>query len=165
MGEKSVADGIFPLMELYKRRGRFTDIKDAEERIVKYFELCADAGYSPYYVGLVLILGLENKAELARLRRDKELGPLINYACNVVEVGYERLLSLLKNPNGAIFALKNFGWSDGSQPTLILAADLANAERKAAQLAALQALRNAQTALESGGAATPIETEVINTSS
>ena len=147
-------DKDFPLSEMYKQRPRIVDVDDAKVRIEKYFAMCAKFGYSPQYTGLVLVLGLENKAELARLRRDKEYSALINHACNVVEFGYERLLPILRNPNGVIFALKNFGWNDGSQPTLILSADLASAERKAAQLAALQALRAAQNAIECGNAAT-----------
>lgn len=154
MGTKSAYSKVFPLAEMYRQRPKVQSVDEARERIEKYFEMCAEVGYSPFFVGLVLVLGLENKAELLRLRRDKDFGPLINHACNVVEFGYERLLTVVRNPNGVIFALKNFGWNDGSQPTLILSADLATAERKAAQLAALQALRAAQNAIECGNAAT-----------
>lgn len=94
------------------RTGRPRKYKTPEEmqvRIDEYF----DSFEKPTICGLTLALGfIERKALLNYEGYGKEFYAIIKRAKTVVEDYYERNLSINTRATGAIFALKNFDWSD-----------------------------------------------------
>lgn len=61
--------------------------------------------------GLALSLGFESRQSIYDYEKNGEFSYTIKQARLMVENGYEKAL-FSRNPTGAIFALKNFGWSD-----------------------------------------------------
>ena len=92
-------------------------------QIERYFDYGANTYLSkvggievelPLYTwsGLALYLGFSSRDALTKFGRKKEYKELVEKA-NVVERAEEKLHS--SNPTGAIFALKNFGWTDATE--------------------------------------------------
>lgn len=61
--------------------------------------------------GLVLFLGFCDRAAFYDYEKKKEFRHTIKRARTFIEAEYEKILQLTGN-TGAIFALKNFGWTD-----------------------------------------------------
>lgn len=61
--------------------------------------------------GLVLFLGFADKSSFYDLEKNQRFSHSIKKARTFIEKEYEEQIQL-GNPAGAIFALKNFGWSD-----------------------------------------------------
>jgi hypothetical protein len=61
--------------------------------------------------GLALFLGFESRQSLYDYKEKKQFSYPIKRALSKVEQQYENQL-FERNPAGAIFALKNFGWRD-----------------------------------------------------
>lgn len=77
-----------------------------ENRVRRYFE-----GEGPYtFAGLYLYLGV-SKSKYRKLQKDPDFKDAIDYAQTKMEQQYEEKL-MGSNVTGAIFALKNMGWSD-----------------------------------------------------
>ena len=129
----------YKIKDIYARRERFKDKEELEERIDLFYDMCDSLGVPVTYTGLMLMLGLNNKNQLSGLRYHPEYGELICSAIATVEFFYETKLSEGK-PVGAIFALKNFGWSDRTD-VAIADTDPQKISEKEAQLAVLNAVR------------------------
>lgn len=66
---------------------------------------------NPSLTGLALYLGFESRQSVYDYEKNGDFSYTIKRARLRVECAYEQAL-LSKNSTGAIFALKNFGWSD-----------------------------------------------------
>jgi hypothetical protein len=84
---------------------RFDELADA------YFQRCEENGEPILLTGLILALGLSSRESLDEYGRRPEFSDSVRKAKLHVEMGYEKRLHGAI-PTGAIFALKNFGWSD-----------------------------------------------------
>lgn len=77
-----------------------------ENRVRRYFEK-----EGPYtFAGLYLELGI-SREKFRKLKKDPAYKDACDYATAKMEQQYEQQL-MKGNPTGAIFALKNMGWSD-----------------------------------------------------
>ena len=77
-----------------------------ENKVKRYFE-----GNPPYtFAGLYLYLGV-SKRMYEKLKKDPEYKDATDYAQAKMQQQYEERL-MTSQPTGAIFALKNMGWSD-----------------------------------------------------
>lgn len=65
----------------------------------------------PTITGLALFLGFESRQSIYDYEKNGQFSYTVKEARLRVENGYEKAL-MSKNSTGAIFALKNFGWSD-----------------------------------------------------
>jgi hypothetical protein len=66
----------------------------------------------PTWSGLALYLGFESRSSLQNYKERPEFLHPIKRALLRMEDLYEFRLNQARNPTGAIFALKNFGWKD-----------------------------------------------------
>jgi len=66
----------------------------------------------PTWSGLALYLGFESRSSLQNYKERPEFLHPIKRALLRLEDLYEFRLNQARNPTGAIFALKNFGWKD-----------------------------------------------------
>lgn len=79
------------------------------EAVEKYF---AEATIDPpTWTGLALHLGFESRQSLQDYKEKEGFSYPIKKALSRIEANYEKNL-FSRNPAGAIFALKNFGWKD-----------------------------------------------------
>jgi len=62
--------------------------------------------------GLILHLGLSSRQSLSEYAELEEFSDSVRMAKLYVEHGYEKLVARGGATNGAVFVLKNFGWSD-----------------------------------------------------
>lgn len=131
------------LRELYRHREKFKDEEELKERIEMFLEICFAGSLPITYTGAMLVLGLRDKQELSYLRHDPKYGTIIKELVGMIENYYETRLSG-NNAVGAIFALKNMGWSDATAVTLN---DVSpeRVKQVSAQLAVLEALRKNNT--------------------
>ncbi len=91
-----------------------TDPVEVQRMVDEYFE---DNDH-PTITGLARALGFkERKSMPVNAARNDEIGDIVSDAYMRVEEFYEKHL-LTSKPTGAIFALKNFGWSDAQQVEL-----------------------------------------------
>lgn len=135
----------YKLKDMYSRRPKFQDKEELEDRIDLFYDMCECLNMPVTYTGLMLVLGLNNKNQLSSLRYHQEYGELVSAAIASVEFFYESKLSEGK-PVGAIFALKNFGWSDRTD-VAIADSDPQKVAMKEAQLAVLNTARKAMQAV------------------
>ena len=93
-------------------RGEFEEVSsvDDEGDTVKKKEFTRDPE-TPSITGLALYLGFESRQSIYDYEKDGEFSYTIKRARLKVESAYEQAL-LSRYSTGAIFALKNFGWSD-----------------------------------------------------
>lgn len=82
------------------------------ERASEYFADCFEKGKQIKLMGLILAVGLHSKSNLDRYQKEETYAEIIGWAKGVVAFGYEEMLTGENKPTGAIFALKNMGWSD-----------------------------------------------------
>jgi hypothetical protein len=94
------------------KRKKYETVEELEAAIAKYFDDC-DVGEKPYgFAGLAYSLGFAERRSLNDYaKRDDELSTPIKKAMLKIEAQYEQRLNT-GTPTGAIFALKNRGWSD-----------------------------------------------------
>src|SRR5512146_569097 len=86
--------------------------EQAWELGMKYFEEC-DANHEPYLItGLALALGLPARQSLCEYQLRPEYTDTIKRLKQIVESGLEKKALSANNPAGAIFIMKNMGWSD-----------------------------------------------------
>ena len=90
---------------IIKTPKQFDELADA------YFRKCGDDGEPILLSGLILALGLSSRESLDEYGRRQEFFDSVKRAKLHVEMEYEKRLCGTA-PTGAIFALKNFGWSD-----------------------------------------------------
>lgn len=106
-------------------RPRKYTASQAQKLVDEYFQSCDDTK-RPYTVtGLALALNTSRKVLCQWAEREDELAAVITRAKTRVEHFLEELLLTARNPVGAIFALKNHGWSDRQQLEVSGTLDLA----------------------------------------
>ena len=96
------------------RMGRPRNIKtpQAFDRLAdKYFDQCKLEKRRPTLTGLILALGLSSRQSLDEYLNYEGFSDSVKRAKLRIEAEYEERLGE-NNPAGAIFALKNFGWTD-----------------------------------------------------
>lgn len=81
------------------------------EKAAEYFEECADDEVPVTITGLALSLGFESRQSFYDYEKRPDFSYVVKRARLTVEHSYEARLAEPK-PTGAIFALKNMGWSD-----------------------------------------------------
>jgi len=84
----------------------------AKKIVDRYFSEIEKSGRPPTITGLALALDTSRKVLCQWAEREDELAAVITRAKSRVELYLEELLTTTRTPAGAIFALKNFGWSD-----------------------------------------------------
>ena len=77
------------------------------KKVDEYFE----TDQSPTWTGLALYLGFESRQSLEDYKKREGFSYPIKKALLRIENQYEKNIAT-RNPAGAIFALKNFGWRD-----------------------------------------------------
>ncbi len=100
-------------------------------KIVEYLETCKPyligdqvIQNPPTVTGLALYLGFAQRKSLLDYKGKDEFCNLIKRAITCIESAYEQRLTM-SNPTGAIFALKNMGWSDRQEIDQINRGDMA----------------------------------------
>ncbi len=84
----------------------------AKKIVDRYFSEIEKSDRPPTITGLALALDTSRKVLCEWAEREDDLAAVITRAKSKVELYLEELLTTTKTPAGAIFALKNFGWSD-----------------------------------------------------
>lgn len=89
-----------------------TDSDDDGKPIDKEIEVCIRKPEPPTITGLCLFLGFESRQSFYDYGNRDKFSYTIKRARMMIENGYELAMYYAKNPTGAIFALKNLGWTD-----------------------------------------------------
>lgn len=89
----------------------FKSLDELDKKIAEYFEYIQGECENPTITGLALFLGFNSRQSFYNYEAKPEFLDSIKRARLKVESTYEQHL-FTKTPAGAIFALKNFGWSD-----------------------------------------------------
>lgn len=95
-------------------RGRpriFNSPEDMEEAIDAYFLMCEQQDKPVTLTGALLHMGVGSRQTLGDYEKREGFSGPVKRLKLAVEASYEERLSG-RNPTGAIFALKNMGWSD-----------------------------------------------------
>jgi len=82
------------------------------EKGYAYFDECKDKGNPILITGLALALGLSGREALSEYGRREEFSVAVKELKSICENYAENKLFSGNNPTGAIFALKNYGWTD-----------------------------------------------------
>jgi len=115
----------------YKERApaKYKNVKDLQKKIEEYITHCPDTRTMffklkdevierempcPTITGLALYLGFESRQSFYDYEKRERFSYTIKRARTFIERVYEQLLQI-GNPAGAIFALKNFGWTDKNE--------------------------------------------------
>lgn len=85
--------------------------EEFEEKAEEYFADCLKVGEQPLITGLMLHLGFASRQSFYDYEKRGPFSYVVKRARLRVEMAYEKRL-LSTSPTGAIFALKNMGWSD-----------------------------------------------------
>lgn len=96
------------------KTGRPRKIKspqEMEDKIDAYVKHCEESKEPITYTGMAMWLGLYGRNELNNYENYEGYSSAVKRARKLVENAYEKRLHTT-NPTGAIFALKNLGWSD-----------------------------------------------------
>lgn len=111
-GEK--AGSVYGPGQSFGRPAHYSTPAELQEAIEDYLQYSKNNNEPLTVTGLSLHLGFCSKASLDDYeKRSEDFSYLIKKARTIVENGYEkRLSSDESSPTGAIFALKNMGWSD-----------------------------------------------------
>lgn len=88
----------------------YDDPEILKNKCEQYFIECLENEEKITITGLALYLGFCSRGTIYEYEKKKEFSDVIKRAMMVVENSYEKLTE--KNPTGAIFILKNMGWSD-----------------------------------------------------
>jgi len=100
--------------------GRPRTIKSPDEfdRLAgAYFAECVEKKERPRITALALYVGLSGRESLLEYEKRPEFSDAVKRAKSLVEDSYEKFLQE-GGGAGAIFALKNFGWSDKQEMDL-----------------------------------------------
>lgn len=90
--------------------------EEMQEMVESYFETVKAKKEPPTITGLALYLGFASRQSFYDYERKDEFAYTIKRARSRIEECYEQALHS-RNPIGAIFALKNFGWTDKTEVT------------------------------------------------
>lgn len=89
----------------------WTDPEKFAVAVDEYFAAAEISESNPTWTGLALHLGFESRQSLQDYKEKDGFSYPIKKALAKIEENYEQGL-FSRNPAGAIFALKNFGWKD-----------------------------------------------------
>lgn len=97
----------------------FKDAESIEAKIVEYFDSLLNEEQTHYetrptITGLALFMGFASRQSLYDYAEKEDYSYIIKRAKQVVAMSYEEML-LSRSSTGAIFALKNMGWSDKTE--------------------------------------------------
>lgn len=108
-----MAKGDIDFKELFGRPPKYTDAKEMEERITKYFEesKTASGKYQPTIEGLTLYLGFHSRQSLHNYAEKEDFLDVVNRAKMFIKSCYEKNLYGFAWA-GAQFALRNIGKED-----------------------------------------------------
>ena len=95
-------------------------------RTARYFDQCKEEDKQPTINGLALVLGINGKDGFKELEQREEFRDVVRVAKTYICAGYEEHLPNRTKVIGAIFALKQFGWTD-KDPAQEAANDIAAA--------------------------------------
>lgn len=93
------------------RPPKYSKAEDLEAKIQEYFDKVVKSGDHITISGLVLHCGFSDRASFYDYEKKPEFTHTIKRARTLIEEDYEKYLRT-GNATGAIFALKNFGWTD-----------------------------------------------------
>lgn len=110
----------------------FKDKEELQKKVDQYFESIepqfgtneegevemTKKGEPATITGLALFLGFESRQSIYDYQSSGEFAYTIARARLRVELAYEKALIEIRNPSGAIFALKNMNWSDRTEHEL-----------------------------------------------
>jgi DNA-packaging protein gp3 len=96
------------------RPAKYATVEALHEAVYSYFELEHE---HPTVTGLALHLGFNSRQSLYDYGRKPQFSYTIKRALLLIESYYEQAL-FGPNPRGAIFMLKQFGWSDKASRTV-----------------------------------------------
>lgn len=96
------------------RPPKYKSTEDMQVKIDQYFQDCKDSGKPPTSCGLAMALEIE-RSTLIQYRGRPAFSHTVKRALDRVRESYEQHLLTLRNPAGAIFALKSMGWVDKQQ--------------------------------------------------
>lgn len=96
------------------KRRLFESPEEMEDLLARYVKNLEKNGEPATITGVCLFLGFDSKSTLDTYEKIPEFEGVVKRVKLYVESHYERRL-FDKAPTGAIFALKNMGWSDKSQ--------------------------------------------------
>ena len=89
--------------------------EEFEEKAEAYFAEVRDRKEFPTVTGLAFALGFADRRSFYDYEKREGFSHIVKRARLLVENGYERQLQTGAKATGAIFALKNMGWSDSRQ--------------------------------------------------
>lgn len=89
----------------------FDNADDLQKEVDAYFDNLKDLSQPATITSLAFYLGFASRQSLYDYEKNDEFSYTIKRARLRIEIEYETKLHS-KNPTGAIFALKNFGWTD-----------------------------------------------------
>jgi len=90
----------------------FEEVEDFCTAVQAYFDECVENDSPLYLTEMILHIGLSSRESLDEYGRRPEFSDSVKRAKLYIALSYERCLRGT-TPAGAIFALKNFGWTDG----------------------------------------------------
>ena len=96
------------------RPPKYETAEELEDKLEEYFTGCSEEEKRPTITKLVLFLGFCDRASFYDLEKQEKFSHTIKRARTLIESVYEDSL-LGTTAAGAIFALKNFGWTDKQQ--------------------------------------------------
>lgn len=92
----------------------FATPEDFESKVYEYQQHCEDKPEPVTWTGLALFMGFSSRQSINEYKKYDGFSDAVKKAQTFVEYHYELRLNG-DRPTGAIFALKNMGWSDKSE--------------------------------------------------
>lgn len=86
--------------------------EDFDAKVDEYYAYCKEHSEPVTWTGLALYLGFSSRQSIDEYLNYEGFSDSVKRAKALVEWHYEMRLATSSAPTGAIFALKNFGWSD-----------------------------------------------------
>ena len=105
------------MRRILARPRKIESVEAFDELVDTYIDSCKTSESPVTLPGLICALGLSSRHSLAHYEKRKEFCDSVKRAKLYVEMEYEKRLQG-NSSTGAIFALKNFGWSDRQELAL-----------------------------------------------
>jgi len=122
-------------MRAHGRPRIFDSPEDMEEAIDAYFLICEQQDKPITLTGALLHMGIQSRSTLGDYEKREGFSAPVKRLRLAVEASYEERLSG-RNPTGAIFALKNMGWSDRTEIENVTSKSQEDLEREYEELLA-----------------------------
>ena len=94
------------------RPRKYETPEDFDRKVEEYYAYCKQEKEPVTWTGLALYLGFSSRQSIDEYLHYEGFSDSVKRAKALVEWHYEMRLVTSSTPTGAIFALKNFGWSD-----------------------------------------------------